>query len=338
MRNLVFDQTSAENNPAGFGFQPNRQTGINHVRFIMSFFLFIWMVFFFFFVHVFIHSFKYSFNSIQPSHSFPLVAISGIVAKKFSAVFSCKPCVTNRLPFSRNKGGKWLLQAAVLNHRARGVEAAAASRAAAAANAALAAVFFFCSKKRTKNSARGVFWWERCFHLTLDWLLQELCSQPNSALDYEAVTLSSTALLQRFRLLQVQLPLKTLDGWRWAGWTEGLRSTYEFPFPDFPFPSIFPRSWGEHSVGRKRRFSNKMWRHIFKMEKSSLWSRQCFTACILAVSLFQSIQSFFFLSIQDDRPDKIDCSGIVSVVFAAEANAAADTLVNNCNQTYFPHS
>lgn len=148
------------------------------------------MVFFFFFVYVFknefIHSFKYSFNSIQLSHSFPLVAISGIVAKKFSAVFSCKPCVTNRLPFSRNKGGKWLLQAAVLNHRARGVEAAAASRAAAAANAALAAVFFFALKKEQRTAleafsgGRDVFTWlstdfcKSCVHNpTVHWIMRQ---------------------------------------------------------------------------------------------------------------------------------------------------------------------
>lgn len=54
--------------------------------------------------------------------------------------------------------------------------------------------------------------------------------------------------------------------------------------------------------------------------------------------LLSCIVSSLFLSILDDWADRIDVSGIVPVVFAEEAIAAADTQVNNCNQIIFPHS
>lgn len=67
---------------------------------------------------------------------------------------------------------------------------------------------------------------------------------------------------------------------------------------------------------------------IFKREK----------VLFIIKKVFQWLQFTETLSVQDDMPDGIDVSGIVPVVFAAEANAAADTLVNNRNQSLFSHS
>lgn len=166
----------------------------------------------------------------------------------------CKSCAANRLYSRGNKGGKWLLQAAVFNHRARRVEAATASQAGNAANAALAAVFFALKKEQRTMleafSGEGdAFTWlstdfrKSCVNnptlhrITRRWHRARLprCEANNS---------------QRFICLWRVAKWLSLDGMdRRFVW-----STCKFSFSETPFATTFLSSWGEHIVWRKHWF------------------------------------------------------------------------------------
>lgn len=111
-----------------------------------------------------------------------------------------------------------------------------------------------------------------------------------------------------------------------------------FLFQTFPFQAFF-QGLEVNILSGENAASPIKCDDTFSKRKKAVYDQDSVSMLAFLQSVFCSLSSlFFFLSIQDDRPDKIDCSGIVSVVLAAEANAAADTLVNNCNRTYFPHS